>query len=710
MKILQIIYSLCSGGAERFVVDLSNRLAEDRNNEVVILVVDDLQQEGCSHYLSDVNNNVRIISLGLKGLGICSLLGIFKTIKKERPDVVHCHSNLILLYLPAIFCKGPRYVHTLHNLADKCLCWRWCKPINKHLYSRKVQAVTISGECSQSYRALYGFDNDCMIINGREKIQLTADAGKVKKEVDSLTEGKRPVFINVARFDPQKNHKLLFDIFERLSAEGSNAQLLVVGARHEENMIKYRNHPNIHIIGERRNVGDYLACADFFILSSVYEGLPLTLLEAMSMGVVPVCTPAGGIKDVIRDGENGFLAKDFDTESLYDAVTRAIKAGAVIPKDAVVREFHEKYSMERCSMRYYNLYRQSADFFPFSNQVLTIGCECDNPKGGVAYVLNAYKKFIYQPFKFVANSGEGSALRKIWMLVSSYIKSEWLEHTDKDIRFVHIHTASYNSFKRSTLYIRQAKRNGKKVIAHIHGGGFREFRQTCPKFVDKYLKKCDAVVALSENWREYFEKEVGLTNVYVVNNIIDKPKIQEIKKDGRFHLLFLGFITEAKGIFDLLDVIAEHKSEWNDKVVLHIGGKGKVEQLQKVIKEAGIENIVKYEGWVSGEKKSELFNMADAFILPSYTEGVPISILEAESYGLPILSTPVGGIPEIVVDEENGILFPPGDKQAMKCAIDKLIVSSALCEEMGEKSKLISENCYPSSIEGKLSILYATLK
>lgn len=357
MKILQIIYSLCSGGAERFVVDLSNRLSQDKNNEVVILVVDDLQQEGCSHYLSDVNNNVRIISLGLKGLGIRSLLGIFKAIKKERPNVVHCHSNLILLYLPTLFCKSPRYVHTLHSLADKCLVWKWCKPINRHLYSKKVQAVTISKECSESYKSLYGLDNDCLIINGREKIQLTADAGKVREKVYSLVKGKQPIFINVARCDPAKNHKLLFDVFERLSAEGSNAQLLVLGVRHEENMVRYKNHPNIHIMGERRNVGDYLACADFFILSSVYEGLPLTLLEAMSMGVVLVCTPAGGIKDVIHDGENGFLAKDFDTESLYDAVTRAIKAGEVIPKDAVVREFHEKYSMERCADSYKGIYK-----------------------------------------------------------------------------------------------------------------------------------------------------------------------------------------------------------------------------------------------------------------------------------------------------------------------------------------------------------------
>lgn len=358
MKILQIIYSLCSGGAERFVVDLSNRLAEDKGNEVIILVVNDLRQEGCSHYLSDVKDNVRVISLGFNGLGIRSIYGIFKTIKRERPDVVHCHSNLILLYLPAFFLKTPRYVHTLHSLADKCLVWKWCKPPNRYLYSEKVQAVTISKECSRSYRSLYVLNNDCLIINGREKIQLTSDAGAVKGEVYSLTNGKRPVFINVARRDPAKNHKLLFDVFERLSDESNDAQLLVLGSGHEANAERYMNHPNIHVVGERRNVGDYLACADFFILSSVYEGLPLTLLEAMSMGVVPVCTPAGGIKDVIRDGENGILANGFDADNLYDTVKKAMKTASAISKESMAREFSERYSMDVCAKKYYQTYSE----------------------------------------------------------------------------------------------------------------------------------------------------------------------------------------------------------------------------------------------------------------------------------------------------------------------------------------------------------------
>lgn len=361
MKILEIIYSLCSGGAERFIVDLSNRLARDKDNEVVILIVNDLQTSGNAHYLSDVSDNVRVVCLGLNDLGIRSTVGIFTAIKKESPDVIHCHSNLILLYLPAFFLKKYKYIHTLHNLADKCICWKWCKPINRHLYSGKVQAVTISRECSQSYRALYGLDNDCVIINGREKILLTPDAVKVREEIDAVVGVKRPVFINVARCSPQKNHELLFSVFERLSAEGNDAQLLVLGSGHEANAEKYRNHPNIHIIGERRNIGDYLACADFFILSSVYEGLPLTLLEAMSMGVIPVCTPAGGIKDVIRDGENGFISDDFTADAFYKSIKHALDNKDNICREKIKFEFEDSYSMGACANKYLTEYQKSYD-------------------------------------------------------------------------------------------------------------------------------------------------------------------------------------------------------------------------------------------------------------------------------------------------------------------------------------------------------------
>ena len=344
-----------------------------------------------------------------------------------------------------------------------------------------------------------------------------------------------------------------------------------------------------------------------------------------------------------------------------------------------------------------------------SKEILTIGCSFSPPKGGIAFVLDVYKRKVYSNFRFVANSSTGSLLMKIWILLRSYIKCEWLEHTDKDIRIVHIHTASYNSFKRSTLYIKQAKRNGKKVVLHIHGGGFKEYRNSCTSFVDKHLSMCDAIVALSDSWKDYFANELGYKNVYVVNNIIDYPLVMETAKDNKFHLLFLGLISEAKGIFDLLEVLKEKQDEWRERVVLHVGGNGKVSEFRQMVANYGIEDMVVYEGWVSGKKKAYLLSLSDAFILPSYTEGMPISILEAMSYGLPILSTPVGGIPELIKNGENGILFKPGELVGITNSINTFINDYDLGSKMGELAKECSKRFIPESISTQLEYMYNSI-
>lgn len=345
----------------------------------------------------------------------------------------------------------------------------------------------------------------------------------------------------------------------------------------------------------------------------------------------------------------------------------------------------------------------------YSNNVLTIGCECQQPKGGVASVLNSYMNNVYRPFKFVANSGGGGKLSNLWMMLRSCVQCERIEHRDEELQFVHIHTASYISFWRSAWYIRQAKRNRKKVIVHIHGGAFREYRKKNLHFVDKHLSMCDAVITLSEGWKKYFTESVGLSNVHVIPNIIANPKDMNVAGDGKFHLLFLGAINDGKGIFDLLDVIRDMKEVWQDRIVLHVGGNDQVDRFKKTVNDYGLNAIVIYEGWVSGDKKAELFNLADAYILPSYIEGLPISILEAMSYGVPVLSTKVGGIPEVVRTNSNGILFEPGDKKAMREAIESMLSSRELYDSMSVQCKQDARPYLPVNVSSNLESLYSQL-
>lgn len=341
-----------------------------------------------------------------------------------------------------------------------------------------------------------------------------------------------------------------------------------------------------------------------------------------------------------------------------------------------------------------------------SNISVTIGCKYNPPKGGVAQVLYNYEKYVFPEFKCITNSGQGNTIYKLWKAISALIQLFFTLLFNKQIKIVHIHTASYNSFRRSAWFVHLGKAMHRKVILHIHGGGFKEFYQTAPQSISNVLNNCDCIITLSPKWQEYFKTITTCPMIEVVNNIIAPPTFLQTKRnDEKLHLLFLGLITEQKGIFDLLEVLSDHKNELEGKIVLHIGGNGKINKLKEIIQTHKIQDIIIYEGWVSGEKKIQLFNISDAFILPSYAEGLPVSILEAISYGLPILSTPVGGIPE-VVNESNGILFEPGNKAKIYDSILKLIKSNINPATIKEQSyKYLPEN-----IESQLDAIYKKLE
>lgn len=345
-----------------------------------------------------------------------------------------------------------------------------------------------------------------------------------------------------------------------------------------------------------------------------------------------------------------------------------------------------------------------------SDKIITVCPEFKTPRGGVAQCVSSYSKAVFSNFRAICNSCSGSKFKKSAKCVIAIFKLVWTLTFDRNVRVVHIHTASYNSFRRSSIFVLLSKMMGRKVVLHIHGGGFKEYYASEPSFVGRVLSRCDAIAVLSQSWKSFFD---GITNpdrVRVVPNIVETPSLMDVDDDGMFHLLFLGHIQKAKGIFDLVEIINEYKTDYNGRLILDIGGgMFEVERLRQIIKANHLGDIIHFHGWVSGDAKIRLLNTADAFILPSYTEGVPISILEAETYGLPILSTAVGGIPEIVSDGGNGFLFTPGDKVAMKTAVDKLLVDTKLCRALGESSTMIAANNLPANLETVLTCLYVDL-
>lgn len=341
-------------------------------------------------------------------------------------------------------------------------------------------------------------------------------------------------------------------------------------------------------------------------------------------------------------------------------------------------------------------------------RVLTVGCAYRRPRGGVAQVLNSYATYVFPRFRFVCNSAGGGRLRKIWLAAGGIAALAGRALTDRRLKIVHIHTASYNSFRRSALYVSLARWMGKKVVLHIHGGGFREYREQNKAFVRRVLNRTDCIVTLSEDWRNYFSTTLGYKNVAIVHNIVEPPHIQNALPDGRIHALFLGRLCREKGIYDLVDAVVALPQEVRNRLTVHIGGSGEEAETEAAIHRAGLDKCFAMEGWVDGPKKTTLLNRADFFVLPSYIEGLPISVLEAMSHHLPILATPVGGIPEIV-GADNGLLVEPGNVAALSDAIARLVADAPLRRRMGEASWQKVQPYLPENIERELTRLYTEL-
>jgi len=361
MKIIQVIPSLNSGGAERFTVDLSNQLAE-MGHEVILLVF--FSRADQNFYLPDVSSKVRVITLGKRlGFDFKLLFKIYNIVKSEKPDVVQTHLYS-LDYMPIciLLNKSVKYFHVVHSDAFKesqrkssSLIRRWC------FRNNKVCAVTISEQSLKSFEEMYGI-NAPLIYNGR-KIPSVINTDLVRDEIAQyMKSDKTRIIAQVASVCPLKRQDLMARVSKRLEEEGYDFAVLFIGREHHNpdflRKVKDVNCESCHILGEKSNPLEYLKVADGFALCSEYEGLPISLLEAMAMGAVPVCTPVGGIVNVVIDGDNGILSNTKEESDYYEALKRFLSLSCEAlskMKNSAIESFNP-YKIDYCATQYIELY------------------------------------------------------------------------------------------------------------------------------------------------------------------------------------------------------------------------------------------------------------------------------------------------------------------------------------------------------------------
>ena len=337
-------------------------------------------------------------------------------------------------------------------------------------------------------------------------------------------------------------------------------------------------------------------------------------------------------------------------------------------------------------------------------------------KGGISSVIMAYEKSIRGFRHFPSTTSENIYLTFIsfpWLVIRYVFTLAF----DQKINIVHIHGASQGSFYRKYIFFWLAKYIfQKRVVYHMHGGGFHLFYKRSSSFIQKriqhFINQADCLVVLSPSWEAYFAQHFQPQRIRIIPNIVAENKTIGIPTpiSDTIHFLFLGKIGKNKGIYDLIEVLHEHREELLGKCLLTIGGNGEVEKLQALIEQYDLHSLISYVGFVTGEAKEKLLAQSHVYILPSYNEGLPISILEAMSYQMPIIATAVGGIPEVVQHHENGLLIEPGNKQELASAVRFFLSNPEKIETYGSQSyEIVSQRHFPTPVMSALNSMYAEI-
>lgn len=336
-------------------------------------------------------------------------------------------------------------------------------------------------------------------------------------------------------------------------------------------------------------------------------------------------------------------------------------------------------------------------------------------RGGITSVVKAHETG--QQWKdyncvWIQTHRDSNALVKLWYFGTALLQYLILIPFS-DI--VHFHLSENTSAMRKRLLLPIAKLFGKKVIVHFHA--FSVDSTICGKYrsIYEYLFcKADMIIVLSEYWKRMLVSEINLDGdkIRIIYNpcpqVESRPSDMSISSINK-QILYAGTVCHRKGYEDMIRAfskVAAVHPDW--KIVF--AGNGEIEQGKALADKLNILEQTLFLGWVNGDAKDKAFRDATIFCLPSYAEGFPMGVLDAWAYGLPVITTPVGGIPDIAIDGKNMLLFKPGDIDTLAIQMDRMMSDNSLREAIAGESVYLANTTFNiDNINKALGELYSEL-
>lgn len=327
-------------------------------------------------------------------------------------------------------------------------------------------------------------------------------------------------------------------------------------------------------------------------------------------------------------------------------------------------------------------------------------------KGAIPIITRAFMEGLRDKYEFIPfyldrrrrNIQSRINLTNIYYLFKHYL--QWIKSimaNRPDI--VHYPVTSYWNLEKSLLFLSTARIMGvKTVIGHLHGGAFDRFWEelgSIRKMIAvRQLEKLDGFIVLSEYWEKFFEKKVHFQSINFVNNPISaefEDYFKEFSRDySKEEILFVGALGKRKGIYDLLESLKNRSSGPTVNLVGPEADRGDLKRIMNIIEEYGLENI-NIPGSKYGEEKRDIFRNSGIFIFPSHNENFPLVIIEAACTALPIITTPVGALPEFFEHKTDIYFVEPGNIGEIIKAIDYMASNQEERARIGKQARKVFE-------------------
>lgn len=729
-SVLLVVSNLGTGGAEWQSMHLAKGLAA-RGDDVTIVALgrvraplDPLLAAG-----------VRVLALGAEGPR--AKLGTVPTLMRlaRKADVVHCTNWDASLYgrIAALLDRRPVVVadhfaaRANHRSRRGAPRLRWVAA--HHRLLSPLTAMTVA--CARFQEPVLlaeGVPRERLayIPNGIPVDELRAAAnGGVSRTAIGLPEDAR-VVMHVAKFRPEKNQQQTLATVAELRRSEGDVRAVFVGSGPQEEAVRRKARDAgadwAVFLGHRTDVPALMTLADVLVLPSEAEAMPMTILEGQALGVPIVASAVGDVRPMLEETGGGVCVARGDWRAFTDECRH------VLEDDGFRAELSRRGLAASAQLDAATMVERYADVLGTAVarrrarrtalRVAHVGPDMSG-RGGMPTVLRAlFDSPLSRRYEltFIAthpSMGERGVdpRRRATMFAAGLLRLvAW--SLGPGPRLVHVHAATRGSWYRKSLCVFAARAAGRPVILHVHAGP-GDIAAFCARIgpvrhrlFASAFRAADRVLSVSVASAREVERCLGPLDILTVPNpppVPARAPDEAPRDDGAVGVVYLGgFANPSKGGAVLVDALPALRAS-APGVAVSLAGPSPAPAID------GLGASVRWLGWLEPDRAAAVLAAAQVVVLPSISEGLPMTLLEALSQGKAVVASRVGGIPEVITDGIDGVLVPPGDPEALARAVAGLATDPARRASLGRAARARAEHLRDHEVYGPLDRLYREL-